>query len=153
MEIKQKMASSLILTTPHFDLPFRDCSNVALGACLFHIIDDIEHPICYNSQKLYNHQRNYSTIEKECYALLIAVRRFSVYFGSSHVLVCTDYNLLVYLGTMFLTNQKLMRWRLQLLEYELEIAHRQGKQNILPDILSRPDKKLLIYSCSCIIPT
>ena len=130
------------MTTPHFDLPFLiacDCSNVAIGACLFHIIDHIEHPISYISQKLNNHQRNYSTIEKECYALLVAIRSFSVYFGSSHVLVYTDHNPLVYLATMYLTDQKLMRWRLQLQEYDLEIVHRQGKQNILSDILSRPD--------------
>ena len=110
VEIKQKMASTPILTS-HFDLPFLiacDCSNVALGDCLFHIIDDIEHPICYISQKLNNHQRNYSTIEKQFYALLVAVRRFIVYFGSSHVLVYTDHNPLVYLATMSLTNQKLM---------------------------------------------
>ena len=143
VKIKQKMASSPILITPHFDLQFLvacDCSNVALGACLFHIIDDIEYPICYISQKLNNHQRNYSTIEKECYALFVAVRRFSVYFGSSHVLVYTDHNPLVYLATMSLTNQKLMRWRLQLQEYDLEIVHHQGKQNILPDMLKRPDE-------------
>ena len=143
VEIKQKMVSSPILTTPHFDLPFLiacDCSNVALGACLFHIIDDIEHPICYISQNVNNHQRNCSTIEKECYALLVVVRRFSVYFGSIHVLVYTDHNSLVYLATMSLTNQKLMRWRLQLQEYDFEIVHRQDKRNILPDILSRPDE-------------
>ena len=143
VEIKDKMASTPICTTPHFDLQFLiafDCSNVALGDCLFHIIDDIEHPICYISQKLNNHQRNYSTIEKECYALLVAVRRFSVYFGNSHVLVYTDHNPLMYLATMSLTNQKLMRWRLQFQECDLEIVYRQGKQNILPYILSRSDK-------------
>ena len=88
LEIKQKMSSSPILTTPHFDLPCLiacDCSNAELDACLFHIIDDIEYSICYISQKINNQQLNYSTIEKECYALLAAVRRFSVYFGSSHV--------------------------------------------------------------------
>ena len=76
VDIKQKMASSPILTTPHFDLPFLiacDCLNFALGACLFHTIDDIEHPICFISQKLNNHQSNYSTAEKNCYALLVAV--------------------------------------------------------------------------------
>ena len=143
VEIKQKMISSQILTSPHFGLPFIiacDCSNVALGARFFHVINNIENPVCYVRQKLNNHQRNYSTIEKECYALLVAVRRFSVYFGSSHVLVYTDHNPLVYLATVSLTNQKLMRWRLQFQECDLEIVYRQGKQNILPYILSRSDK-------------
>ena len=64
----------------------------------------------------------------------------SQFWSNPTTLVYTDHNPLVYLATMSLTNQKLMRWRLQLHEYDLEIAHRQGKQNILPDILSRPDE-------------
>ena len=132
VKIKQKMAGSPILTTPHFDIPFLiacDCSYVALGAYLFHIINDIEHQICYISQKWNSHQRNYSTIEKECYALLVAVRLFGVYFSSSHELMYADHNALVYLITKSLTNLKLMRWRLQRQEYNLEIVHRQGKRN------------------------
>ena len=68
LEIKNRMASHPILRTPDFNLPFClacDSSNVAIAACfLFQVIDDLEHPICYMSQKLNKHQVSYSTIEK-----------------------------------------------------------------------------------------
>ena len=35
------------------------------------------------------------------------------------------------------SNKKLMRWKWQLMDYNIAIKHRPGKQNILPDILSR----------------
>ena len=69
LEIKNRMASHPILRTPDFNLPFClacDSSrpNVAIAACLFQVIDDLEHPKCYISQNLNKHQVSHSTIEK-----------------------------------------------------------------------------------------
>ena len=67
LEIKNRMASHSILRTPDFNLSFCltcDSSNAAIAACLFHVIDGLEHPIGYISQKLNKHQVSYSTIEK-----------------------------------------------------------------------------------------
>jgi len=35
-------------------------------------------------------------------------------------------------------NQKLLRWNLELQQYNLQIINRPGRNNLLPDILSRP---------------
>lgn len=43
----------------------------------------IDHPVCYFSKKFNKHQLNYSTIEKEALALLLAMQHFEVYVGSS----------------------------------------------------------------------
>ena len=137
------MASHPILRPPDFNLPFClacDSSNVAIAACLFQVIDDLEHPICYISQKLNKHQVSYSTIEKEALSLLTAVQRFSVYFGTHQVTVYTDHDPLRFLHKMKNHNQKLMRWRLQLQDYNLVICNRKGKQNVIPDLLSRPSE-------------
>jgi len=40
-----------------------DASDVAIGACLFQIVNGIEHPIAYYSKKLNDHQKNHSVIE------------------------------------------------------------------------------------------
>jgi hypothetical protein len=67
LEIKSRMISQPILRPPDFDLPFScsvDASNVAIGACLFQTIDDVEHPVCYFSKKLNVNQQNYSTVER-----------------------------------------------------------------------------------------
>jgi len=115
-----------------------DSSDVAIGACLFQNVDGVKHPICYLSKKLNKHQRNNSTVEKEAFGLLFATRALSVYFGTAPVLVYTDHSPLQFLQRMSNYNQKLLRWNLELQEYNLTIKHRSGRENILPDLLSRP---------------
>ena len=61
-----------------------------------------------------------------------------MYFGSHEVIVYTDHDPLIFFDRMSYTNNKLLRWRLELQEYKLLIRHRKGKDNIIPDILSRP---------------
>ena len=117
-----------------------DASDLAIGSVLFQTVEDIDHPICFYSKKLDRHQRNYSTIEKEAFALVLSVRVFRVYFGSNSVKVYTDHNPLTFLQRMASHNQKLLRWSLEIQQYNLEILHRSGKDNLLPDLLSRtPD--------------
>ena len=57
-----------------------------------------DHPVAYYSKKLDKHQRQYSTIEKEALALLLALKHFEVYVGSGlHTLqVFTDHNPLTF---------------------------------------------------------
>jgi len=82
-----------------------DASNVVIGACLFQTIEGVEHPICYLSKKLNKHQHNYSTVEKEAFGLLFATRAYSMYFGSSLVVVYTDHSPLQFLLRMSNCNQ------------------------------------------------
>lgn len=104
----------------------------------FDVFEELEHPICYMRRKLLVHEVRYSTIEKEALALVLAVRAFSVYFGSSSVTVYTDHSPLQFINQMANVNQKLLRWSLELQQYTLDIRHRPGRLNLLPDILSRP---------------
>ena len=79
----------------------------------------------------------YPTIEKEALALVVSVRAFSIYFGSTPVTVYTDHSPLQFINKMANSNQKLLRWSLELQQYTLEIRHMPGRDNLLPDILSR----------------
>lgn len=141
LDLKSRLATRPILRPPDFNLPFGlavDASNVATGAILFQTVDNVEHPICFFSHKLDKHQKQYSTVEKEALGLVLAVRAFSVYFGSTPVRVYTDHNPLVFINKMANHNQKLLRWSLELEQYNLDIVHRAGNDNLFPDILSRP---------------
>ena len=141
LDLKSRLASRPILRPPDFSRPFCvavDASDVAVGACLFQEIDGVEHPIAYYSKKLNDHQRNYSVVEKEALALILATRTFSVYLDSHKVTVYTDHSPLQFLHRMANHNQKLLRWALELQQYTLEIKHRPGTRNWIPDILSRP---------------
>jgi hypothetical protein len=103
LEIKSLLASEPILRPPDFYKPFQigvDASDLAIGAVLGQLDGEMFHPVCYFSKRLNIHQSRYSTIEKECFALLSAVRMFSVYFSGTPVLVYTDHNPLQYLHKM-----------------------------------------------------
>lgn len=143
IEIKSRLASQPILRPPNFSLPFSlavDASDRAIGAVLLQEVDGLEHPICYYSKRLNIHQQRYSTVEKECLALVSAVRTFSVYFGTQPTTVYTDHSPLQFLQKMANYNQKLLRWSIELQQYNLVIKHRPGSKNILPDLLSRPSE-------------
>jgi hypothetical protein len=83
--------------------------------------------------------KNYSTIEKECLALILAIQYFEVFLISSDspIVVFSDHNPLSFLHKLKNKNQRLLRWSLMLQEYNLEIRHIKGRENIIPDALSR----------------
>ncbi|XP_048843941.1 uncharacterized protein LOC125715915 isoform X3 [Brienomyrus brachyistius] len=123
--------------------PFKlevDASELGAGAVLLQ--DDgqgVSHPICFFGKKFDAHQRRYSTIEKETLAMLLALQHFDVYVGSTSqpVEVYTDHNPLVFLSRMYNNNQRLMRWALILQNYNIDIKHKRGCDNIVADALSR----------------
>ena len=57
-----------------------DASDRGVGAVLSQLSDDgEEHPIGYYSRKLLPREERYSTVEKECLAIRLAVAAFRVY--------------------------------------------------------------------------
>ena len=137
------LVSEPILMAPDFDKPFKlavDASDVAVGSVpLQEDESDIDHPVYFFSKKLDKHQRNFSTIEKEGLALIMSLQHFEVYvMGSSfRTIVYTDHNPLTFIHKMKTHNQRLLRWSLILQEYDFEIRHIKGKDNLIADTLSR----------------
>ena len=117
-----------------------DASDFGVGAVLCQETPDhVDRPISYFSKKFDKHQKNYSTIEKECFAILSALLYFDVYlsFTKHHILVLTDHNPLTFLHKIQKKNQRLTRWSLLLQEYDIVIQHIKGKDNVVADALSR----------------
>ena len=141
--IKELLMNSPVLVSPDFQKQFKlavDASDVGIGAILCQEGDDgIDRVVCFFSKKLNKFQKNYSTIEKECLALLLSLQHFDVYLNVTlhPVMVFTDHNPLTFLHKMANKNQRLTRWSLQLQQYDIVISHIKGKDNIIPDALSR----------------
>ena len=59
----------------------------------------VDHPVCYFSKKFNKHQKNYSTVEKECLSLILALQHFEVYLtsSSSPIAVFSDHNPLTFI--------------------------------------------------------
>ena len=142
-KIKAILSNSPVLSAPDFRKQFKlyvDASDVGVGAVLMQEdSSQIDHPICYFSKKFDKHQKNYSTIEKECLALILALNHFDIYLSTtvSPVLVYTDHNPLTFIGKMKNKNQRVLRWSLTLQGYNLDIKHIKGRENVIADALSR----------------
>jgi len=138
--IKMMLSSKPVLRAPVFQKPFHfmvDASDIGAGAVLMQCDDKgIEHPVCYFSRNFDQHQNNYSTIEKEALALLLALQHFDVYLSTT-VFPITDHNPLIFVNKMKNSNQRLLRWSLLFQEYNFKINHIHGKDNVIADALSR----------------
>ncbi|CAB4001500.1 Hypothetical predicted protein [Paramuricea clavata] len=138
------LQSGPVLSAPDFSRPFKlavDASDIAAGAVLLQEDDNgIDNPVAYFSCKFNHHQRNYSTVEKECLALILVLQHFDVYVSSAGVPieVFSDHNPLVFIHRMKDKNQRLLRWSLILSEYNMHIQHIKGQDNLIADCLSRP---------------
>ena len=71
----------------------------------------VDQPVCYFSKKFNKHQNNYSTVEKECLSLILALQDFEVYLtsSSSPIVVFNDHSPLTFIHKMKNKNQRLLR--------------------------------------------
>ena len=101
--------------------------------------NDVDHSVCYFSKRFNKHQRNYSTIERECPSLVLAFQYFEVYLASSvaPIVIFSDHNPLTFIYKMKNKNQRLLRCSHMLQAHNLDIRHIKGKNNIIPDGLPR----------------
>ena len=78
-------------------------------------------------------------IAKEILALLLALKHFDVYLNmtAKPVLVYTDHNPIVFINMMKEKNQHLLRWSLILQQYNVQVSHIKGRENIIANALSR----------------
>ena len=124
--------------------PFKliiDSSDAGIGSVLVpEASDGLDHlSVIFFSKKFLKYQKNYSVVEKETLGLVLALEHFDVYLDSTQfkIKVYTDHNPLTFLKTMKNKNQSLVRWSLALQEYNLEIQHIPGSENVVADTLSR----------------
>ena len=142
-KVKLLLQKSPVLKSPDYEKPFKliiDSSDVGTGSVLVQEASDgLDHPVSYFSKKFLKYQKNYSVVEKETLGLVLALEHFDVYLGSTpfKIKVYTDHNPLTFLKTMKNKNQRLVRWSLAMQEYNLEIQHIPGSENVVADALSR----------------
>lgn len=138
--IKGCLATAPVMSCPDFEKPFviqTDASDYGLGAVLSQSFPDGERAVSFISRSLTSSERKYSTTEKECLAVLWAIEKFRPYVEATHFTVVTDHFALLWLNNLKDPSGRLARWCVKLQQYDFEIVHRRGKDNIVPDALSR----------------
>ncbi|XP_012435389.1 uncharacterized protein LOC105762011 [Gossypium raimondii] len=166
-ELKQNLITAPIIQGPNYALPFEilcDASDKAIGAALGQRNGRQSYIIRYASELLNPAQCNYTTTEKELYAIVFALKKFRAYLLGVKIVVFSDHSALKYLLHKKEAKPRLIRWILLLQEFDLEIKDKKGKENLVADHLSRiktgvlrnepsdlfPDERL--YSMSCVLP-
>ena len=138
--LKKCLATSPVLSMPDLSAPFvlrTDASDRGLGAVLLQLKGEILHPVAYASRKLSDTETRYSTIEKECLAIVWAVQKFQPFLYGRTFVLETDHQPLNYLQTAKVANSRLMRWSLLLQVYSFVVRVIPGSQNVGADYLSR----------------
>jgi hypothetical protein len=139
-ELKRHLCSAPILSLPDFSVPFvvyTDASDNGLGAVLSQKRGGEEYVVAYASRTLMAAERNYSTTEKECLAIVWTVNYWRPYLLGKSFEVITDHQSLTWLQGLNAPKGRLARWIVALQEYEFVITHRPGRNNGNADALSR----------------
>ena len=95
-----------------------------------------ELPVAFSSTKLNPIQSRWSTIEKEAYAALVALKRYRNWLFGSRITLYSDHNPLSFLTESAPKSAKLMRWSLAMGEFNVEFKYLSGKKNTVADCLS-----------------
>lgn len=139
--LKQILLSPPILRPPRWNLPMIllcDASDIGVGAALTQIDEsENEFVIEYYSAKLTENEQKYSPTEKECLAVIKAIKHFRSFIELMELRIITDHYSLKYLMNMKVTSGRLSRWILHLQPYVNCIEHRSGSLMKIPDALSR----------------
>ena len=144
--IKDALTSRPVLMQVDNTKPFRlkvDACRVGRGiGCILEQQNDEGRwqPVSYYSSSLSKEERNYSATELECKALHDCILHYAVYLKYiPHFEVFSDHNALRYMVNTenATTNGRLMRYLLDLQEYNFAIYYRKGTENCDADAVSR----------------
>ncbi|MGH0125911.1 UNVERIFIED_CONTAM: hypothetical protein FKN15_026460, partial [Acipenser sinensis] len=140
-QLKQHLVTPPVLGHPNFEYPFvvyTDASGIGLGAVLVQRRTQTEEEVlAFASRALTAPERNYSTTELECLAVVWAIERWRYYLESRTFTIVTDHSSLLWVFNTVKPNTRLIRWVLRLQEFNFTVEYRRGKLNEVPDALSR----------------
>ena len=114
-----------------------DASDVAIAATL----NQKGRPAAFFSRIHQGSKLKHSAIEKEGQAIDESIRHWRQFLTGSHFALKTDQKSVCYMFNQHhegkIKNDKIMRWRLELICYSFDIVYRPGKENVAPDTFSR----------------
>ena len=109
-----------------------DASATGLGV----VLEQGDRVIAYASRTLTTAEKNYSVIQRECLAIIFALKQFRHYLLGRRFTLLTDHAPLQWLAGQKMEGL-LARWALAMQEFDFAIVYRKGTENGNADALSR----------------
>ena len=140
-ELKRRLVSPPILALPKRDGQYKldtDACDTQVGSTLLQDQGGGEfHPVGYWSRALTKQERDYTTTEKECLAIVWSILLLRPYLEGQRFTVRTDHDSLRWVLNLADAKGRLARWRLRLSEFDFDVEHRAGIKHQAADALSR----------------
>ncbi|CAN4105404.1 unnamed protein product [Withania somnifera] len=134
--LKDKLSSSPQLQLPNFEKAFEvecDASRVGIGGVLM----QEGKPLAYFSEKLKGASLNYSTYDKELYALVRVLAHWQHYLWHKEFFIRTNHESLKHLKGKSRLNKRHAKWVEFIETFPYIIHYKSCKENIVADALSR----------------
>jgi hypothetical protein len=139
--LRDALLNPLILALPRIEGAFTldtDASDHQLGGCLLQSQPDrSQRPVGYWSRGLTSAEKNYSTTEKECLAIVWAILHLRPYLEQQKFIIRTDHHSLRWVLNLSDAQGRLVRWRRRLLEFDYEVQYHPGALHHGADMMSR----------------
>ncbi|CAH2099424.1 unnamed protein product [Euphydryas editha] len=144
-QCKQDLCNATLLSHPDCDSQLAlvtDASDVALGAVLQQLKDDIWQPLAFFSRKLSPTQRKYSPYDRELLAIYEGIKYFRHMLEARHFTVYTDHKPLCFAFSDRKNNCSPRQYRhLDFVsQFTTDIRHISGRDNVVADTLSRVEE-------------
>ena len=136
--LKQNLTEAPVLAYPQFGpaaeqfILQTDASATGIGA----VLEQGGRVVGYASRTLSSAEKYYSVIQRECLAVIFALKQFRHYLLGCRFSLLTDHAPLQWLSSQKMEGL-LARWALAFQEYDFAIVYRKGSENQNADALSR----------------
>jgi hypothetical protein len=138
-KLKNKLSLPTVLKFPEFDEPFEvhfNASDFAIGRVLM----QGARLIAYESKKLDGYQKRWLIHEKKFFTIVHSLKTWQHYLGFHMTKVNTDNVSLKYFEIQVQMSSKQLKWHDTLALMNLDLIHKLGRDNVIPDALSRQEE-------------
>ncbi len=143
--LKGILVKAPMLKLLDFDKDFEIHSN-ASNFAIRGVLMQEGRPMAFENKKLSETERKWPTHEKEMWAVIHCLKTWGHYIGSKDVVVWTNNVTLKYFATQPKLSSKQVRWQDTLALFNVDIRHKPGKDNVVPEALSQKHQLRVVYA-------
>ena len=140
--LRDSLITEPVLVLPHLDRKFyliADASQTTVGAVLMQKHEGRLRPVCYYSTSLPKARHSMAIHLKEMLAIVVGCNKWRHYLMYRPFEVVTDHRPLIHIMAQEKINWTQARWLDELALFDFEISYLPGKDNVVADLLSRPN--------------